>query len=110
VDNITDDIVTLYEQAQIRPGADPADRETWRVAKMKWKTKGEHTAIVYNPKVTITGIPEEAERYQLGSRRALGWIIDRYQYDDPTYVVALIKRVTTVAVETTRIVDNLAPA
>ena len=88
------------------------DRETWRVAKMKWKTKGDHTAIVYNPKVTIAGIPEEAERYQLGSRSALGWIIDRYQrkvdkasgivndpndwcdeHDDPTYIVDLIKRV-----------------
>jgi predicted helicase len=109
---------------QLKPGADPADRETWRVAKMKWATKGDHSTIVYNPKVTITGIPEGAERYQLGSRSALGWIIDRYQrkvdktsgivndpndwcdeHDDPTYIVDLIKRGTTVAVKT--IVDRL---
>ena len=114
---------------QLKPGADPDDRETWRVTKMKWKTKGDHTAIVYNPKVTIVGIPEEAERYQLGSRSALGWIIDRYQrkvdkasgivndpndwcdeHGDPTYIVDLIKRVTTVAVETMKIVDRLAEA
>ena len=113
-------------ELQLKPGTDEADRETWRVAKMKWRTKGDHTAIVYNPKVTITGIPEEAERYQLGSRSALGWIIDRYQrkvdpasgivndpndwcdeHDDPTYIVDLIKRVTTVAVETMKIVDGL---
>ena len=112
---------------QLKPGTDPHDRETWRVAKMKWKTKGDHTAIVYNPKVIIAGIPEEAERYQLGSRSALGWVIDRYQrkvdkasgivndpndwcdeQDDPTYIVDLIKRVTTVAVKTMRIVDQLA--
>ncbi len=111
---------------QIKPGADPDDRETWRVAKMKWKVRGDYSTIVYNPKVTIAGIPAEAERYQLGSRSALGWIIDRYQrkvdkasgivndpndwcdeHDDPQYVVNLIQRVTTVAVETMKIVDHL---
>ena len=62
----------------------------------------------------------------LGSRSALGWIIDRYQvktdkasgivndpndwcdeHDDPTYIVDLIKRVTTVSVETMKLVDQL---
>lgn len=33
----------------------------------------------YNAKVTIAGIPEDAERYLLGPRSALAWIIDRYQ-------------------------------
>lgn len=58
---------------QLKPGANPDDRETWRVAKMKWKAKGDYSTIVYNPKVTVTGIPAVAERYQLGSRSALGW-------------------------------------
>lgn len=103
---------------------------------MKWgkkkdpatgKTVEDRTTIVYNPKVTITGIPEDAERYMLGSRSALAWIIDRYQvrtdkasgivndpndwcdeHDDPQYIVNLIKRVTTVAVETVRMIDALA--
>lgn len=62
----------------------------------------------------------------LGSRSALAWIIDRYQlktdkasgivddpndscddHDNPTYIVELIKRITTVAVETMKIVDSL---
>ncbi|WP_421020468.1 type ISP restriction/modification enzyme, partial [Klebsiella pneumoniae] len=69
-------------------GADPADRETWRVTKLKWAKKkdpetgknvDDHTKLIYNPTVTITGIPEDAERYMLGSRSALAWIIDRYQ-------------------------------
>lgn len=112
---------------QLKPGAEPADRETWRVTKMKWKSKTDHTAIVYNPKVAISGIPENAERYMLGSRSALAWIIDRYQvktdkasgivndpndwcdeHDDPTYIVDLIKKVTTVAVETMKIIDALS--
>ncbi|MDD7967803.1 DEAD/DEAH box helicase [Actinomycetospora lemnae] len=111
---------------RLKPGADPADRETWRVTKMKWKTRGDHTTIVYNPRVTITGIPEAAERYQLGSRSAVGWIIDRWQrkvdkasgivndpndwcdeHNDPQYIVKLIGRVTTVALETMAIVDRL---
>ncbi|CKN17610.1 Conserved protein of uncharacterised function (part2) [Mycobacterium tuberculosis] len=61
------------------------------------------------------------------SRSALGWIIERYrvttdkasgivndpndwcdEHDDPTYIVDLIKKVTTVSVETMKIVDSLA--
>ncbi len=114
---------------QLKPGMDPQDRETWRVEKMKWKSKQDHTAIVYNGKVTIAGIPDEAERYLLGSRSALGWIIDRYrvttdnasgivndpndwcdEHDDPTYIVDLIKKVTTVSVETMKIIDSLSIA
>jgi predicted helicase len=113
-------------EVQLKPGADPEDRETWRVEKTKWASKTDHSAIVYNGKVTIVGIPEDAERYLLGSRSALGWIIDRYQvttdkasgivndpndwcdeHDDPTSIVDLIKKVTTVSVETVKIVDSL---
>ncbi|MBP1054546.1 DEAD/DEAH box helicase [Rhodococcus qingshengii] len=120
---------------QLKSGSSDTDRDTWRVSKMKWgkkkdletgKSVDDRTTLVYNPKVTISGIPEEAERYMLGSRSALAWIIDRYQvkndkvsgivndpndwcdeHDDPTYIVDLIKRVTTVAVETMKIVDSL---
>ncbi|ORM37779.1 DEAD/DEAH box helicase [Williamsia sp. 1135] len=106
--------------------ADPADRETWRVQKMRWRSKTDHTAIVYNPSITLAGIPAEADEYLLGSRSALAWIIDRYQvktdkpsgivndpnlwcdeHDDPTYIVDLIKKVTTVSIETMRIVKEL---
>lgn len=111
---------------QLKKGSDPQDRETWRVEKMKWKSKTDHTALIYNSHVTIAGIPEDAERYLLGSRTALDWIRERYQvrtdkdsgivndpnnwcdeHDDPTYIIDLIKKVTTVAVETTKIVDSL---
>jgi predicted helicase len=116
-------------EVRLRPGADPADRETWRVEKMRWKSKSDHSAIVYNANVTISGIPEDAERYMLGSRSAVGWIIERYQvktdpasgivndpndwcdeHDDPTYIVELIKKITTVSVETMKLVDQLGAA
>ncbi|UUO00326.1 helicase, partial [Mycolicibacterium novocastrense] len=127
------DLHVNYEAAEpypievlLKPGVDPNDRETWRVQKMKWRSKTDHTAIIYNSRVTIEGIPEDAERYLLGSRSALGWIVDRYQvttdkasgivndpndwcdeHDDPTYIVDLIKKVTTVSVETMKIVASL---
>ncbi|RPA06197.1 DEAD/DEAH box helicase [Gordonia sp. OPL2] len=113
-------------EVSVKKGHDADDPDTWRVQKMKWRNKSDHSTIVYNPYVTISGIPEEAERYLLGSRTALGWIIERYQvktdkdskivndpndwcdeHDDPTYIVDLIRKVTTVAVETMKIVDAL---
>lgn len=112
---------------QLKPGADPEDRNTWRVEKLKFKSKTDHTAIVYNRMVTISQIPAGAERYMLGSRSALGWIIDRYQIktdkasgivndpndwadeqDNPRYIVDLIGKVTRVAVDTMEIVDQIA--
>lgn len=119
----------------LKPTADPDDRETWRVKKMAWGKKrdpetgkrvNDTTTIIVNPKITVTDIPEEAERYQLGSRSALAWLIDRYrvttdkksgitndpndwadEVGNPRYIVDLIAKVTRVAVETTRIVNGL---
>jgi predicted helicase len=48
-----------------------------RVEKMKL-TK-DKTAIVYNDKLTLRGIPPEAFDYRLGNRSAIDWIIDQYQ-------------------------------
>lgn len=134
------DLHVNYEELEPWPlevtvKADPDDRETWRVLKPKWAKKkdpetgknvNDTTTVIYNTKVTISGIPEEAEEYQLGSRSALGWIIDRYQVKkdkasgivndpndwadevgNPRYIVDLIGKVTRVAVETNRIVREL---
>lgn len=76
--------------------------------------------------LTLAGIPDEAHEYRLGSRTALEWLIDRYEvttdkksgivndpndwgteHGDPRYIIDLIKRVTTVSVETVKIVNNL---
>jgi len=112
---------------QLEPGADPNNRETWQVEKMRWRSKTDREAIVYNAKVTVTGTPATAHDYMLGSRSALEWIIERYQvktdpasgivndpndwcdeHDDPTYIVDLIKKITTVSVETVALVEQLS--
>jgi predicted helicase len=125
---------TNYESAdpypldvQLKPGADSAARDTWRVDKMRWRSKSDHSAILYNGHVTIAGIPDAARGYIVGSRTALDWLLDRYQIKtdapsgivndpnewcaqrgDPTYIVDLIKRITTVSIETMKLVDQLA--
>lgn len=101
-------------------GADPG-----KLVKLAWGKGKDHTKIVYNANLTLAGIPEAAERYTVNGKTALGWLIDRYKVttdkksgivndpndysDDSRYVVDLIKRVTYVAVETMRIVDELPP-
>nr|WP_243879274.1 type ISP restriction/modification enzyme [Streptomyces sp. KS 21] len=100
--------------------------ELFRVAKMKIpKVKGQadRSTIVYNNRIKLTNIPEEAYRYQLGARSAIEWIIDRYQVkvdkaseivndpndwsDDPRYIIDLLKRIVTVSLATMKIVDSL---
>lgn len=121
-----------YEEAepfpldvQLKPGTDPADRNTWRVEKMRWRSKSDRSAILYNNRVTIAEIPDTAHDYLLGSRTALEWLIESYQvadkasgivkdpniwcdeHGDPTYIVELIKKITTVSVLTVELVGEL---
>lgn len=112
-----------------------------RVAKMRYakvrvdgKKVDDKTSIVYNEHLTVSGIPEQAQDYLLGSRSALGWLPDRYQVKtdkasgivndpndwmnegagggptappQPRYLLELIARVTTVSLRTQQIVGSL---
>ena len=95
------------------------------------KLVADRSTVVYNSRITLSGIPEEAYRYQLGSRSAIEWIIDRYQVKvdggpkgsgivndpndwsrevgDPRYIIDLLARIVTVSLETLKIVDALPP-
>ena len=134
------DLHVNYESVEpwpldIQVKGDEADRETWRVLKMKWakrkdpetgKNVNDVTKLIYNKRVTISDIPAEADEYMLGSRSAVAWLIDRYQVKkdkasgivndpndwadevgNPRYIVDLIGKVVRVAMETVRIVDGL---
>ena len=86
------------------------------------KTRG---VIVLDGKTMLTGVPEEAWQYRLGSRSALEWVLDQYKEKTPrdptvrdrfnTYrfadykeqVIDLLQRVCTVSVNTVRVVDQL---
>ena len=119
---------TLEER--LKPSA-PNGPERYRVLKMRWGTSGnntDHSVIVYNDWITLAGIPNEAHEYLVGPRSALAWLLDRYQVKtdktsgivndpndwgteigNPRYIIDLVKRVTTVSVETMAIVKTLPP-
>ena len=125
--------VEPYPLEEVWSGEAPADDERWYVRKMKWagtsKAK-DRSAIVVNDWLTLRGIPEEAQRYVVGPRSALDWLIDRYRVrtdkpsgivndpndwgleldpPQPDYIPTLIKRIVTVSLETMRLVDSLPP-
>jgi hypothetical protein len=92
----------------------------YRVTKMKLSK--DKTSLIYNQFLTLSGIPKETYEYRLGNRSALEWVIDQYQVstdkrsgitndpnrdDDPTYILRLIGQVTTVSLETVKIVRSL---
>ena len=109
----------------------PAGPERYRVQKMRWAGTSKATdrsIIVYNDWITLAGIPDETHEYVVGPRSALEWLLDRYrvttdkdsgivndpndwglEIGDPRYIIDLVKRVTTVSVETMAIVNALPP-
>jgi predicted helicase len=111
------------------PGTE-ADKADLRVKKMRYgkTTEGtDRSVIVVNNHITLSGIPDEAHRYDINGRSALDWLIDRYQiktdkdsgitndpnawgieHGDPRYIVDLIARIVRVSVGTMEVVDGLA--
>jgi predicted helicase len=95
--------------------------------KMRFGDKGkDRSTLHFNDRITLSGIPEKAYRYQLGSRSAIEWIIDRYwiktdkasgivndpndwsrEVGDPRYILDLLARIVTVSLDTMEIVDGL---
>ena len=101
-----------------REGADPK-----RAILRADKSRG---TITLDERTTLSGVPEKAWEYQLGSRSALEWVLDQYKERKPrdptirekfnTYrfsdhkerVINLLQRVCTVSVATMEIVDSMA--
>jgi predicted helicase len=99
-----------------------------RVTKMRFAKKGkeiDRSTIIFNSRLTLTGIPLEAYDYVVNGKSAIEWVMERYQVDtdkssnitndpndwseDPNYILNLLKRVVRVSVETRRIVLSLPP-
>ncbi len=101
-------------------GTDP---KTLRVDKMRFANKADRSSIVVNRHVTLSGIPQDAYRYQVNGRSAIEWILDRYQVKtdkasgivndpntwskDPRYIVDLLARIVRVSLETVTVLDTL---
>lgn len=119
-----------YESVEPHPlDIDQRQGASLRVEKMRYGKSGgqvDKTTVVYNGGITVHGIPLEAQEYMLGARSALDWILERYQvktdkrsgivndpnawgeeHGDPRYILDLIGRITTVSLETVRVVRGL---
>ena len=84
----------------------------------------EKTVLAVNEHVSLRGIPASVHTYQVNGRSPLEWFIDRYRitqnkesgivndpngwFDDPRELVAAIRRIVHVSVETARIVTGLS--
>lgn len=117
------DIHVNYEQQPEYPLErieNPDARLDWRVEKMRL-TK-DRSSIIYNNFLTLNRILTDASEYRLGNRSALEWVIDQYRVttdkrslivndpnraDDPQAIVRLVGQVTTVSLETVRLVRAL---
>lgn len=119
--------VEPYNLEEIVTGVRPEDDyDFYRVNKLSFGARKDRSRIIFNQRITLAGIPEEAFEYQVNGKSALEWIIDRYQVTthkdslitndpndycrevgNPRYIVDLIKRIVTVSVETNKIVGNL---
>jgi predicted helicase len=98
----------------------------YRVKQMRY-VKGDKTTVIYNDKITVRGLPLEAQEYTLNGKSGIDWILHQwcvYQDKDsgitndcndfatetmgnPRYPLELLLRVATVSVETLKIVNGL---
>ncbi len=95
------------------------------VGDVKLKADKQKGIITLDQKTQLTGIPDEAWNYKLGSRSALEWVLDQYKEKKPkdptirekfnTYrfadhkesVIDLLCRVCTVSVKTIEIITEM---
>lgn len=107
-------------------GGEPSD---YRVTKMKFAKKGDKTKVIYNSKITIENIPEEAYDYVVNGKPALEWVMERQAVtthkdsgitndandwaietmNNPRYPLELFLRVINVSLRTQEIVRGLPP-
>jgi predicted helicase len=104
-------------------------RGSFRVEKMRFAKDGralDRSRIVLNEHLTLAGVPQEAYRYEVSGKSAIEWIMDRYQVrtdrssqirndpndwaveeNNPRYIVDLVKRIVSVSMASTEIIDGL---
>jgi len=110
--------------------------EDYRVTKMKFGKKrcektgkniNDLSTVIYNGKITMTGIPDEAWDYVVNGRAALNWVMERQSVTthkasgivndandwaietmrNPKYPLELFQRMVTVSLRTQEIVRSL---
>ncbi|MEY4767535.1 MAG: hypothetical protein RL637_174, partial [Pseudomonadota bacterium] len=101
------------------------DLESAKTPKAKLKADKIKSLIILDDNTILSEIPELAWKYKLGNRSALEWILDQYKEKTPKdktiaeqfnsyrfadykeFVIDLLMRVTTVSIETVKIIQAL---
>ena len=109
--------ISLLQPGESRLGLYRVGRQPMRFA------DGDRSVLIVNEHIRLAGIPAEAHEYQVNGRTPLEWFIDRYRvtrdkdsgivndpnawFDDPEDLIAAIRRIVYVSVETAYIVKGL---
>ena len=117
-----------YElQVEVGPGPNPYQLAA---RSMQWggtRKEPDRSTLHVTPSVTLRGIPAAAHEYVVNGRTPLEWAVDRLHIRkdtesgivndpnawfaaDPAELVAHLKRLAHVSVETVRLVEGLPPA
>ncbi|MEF2144885.1 MAG: type ISP restriction/modification enzyme, partial [Desulfovibrionaceae bacterium] len=114
----------------VKTSGKPLTDADYRVKKMKYGRRGKEkdlTTLIYNEKITLTGIPLEAYEYVVNGKPALDWVVERQcvktdkasgivndandwaieTMHNPRYPLDLFMRVVTVSLVTMKIVNAL---
>jgi len=116
-----EDPKTLYRVRQMRFA-----KKSGYDSKGKAKNIDDKTRIIYNDKIAIAKIPEEACEYVVNGKSAIEWVMERYavttdkasgivndpndwalEHNDPQYIFNLVLRIITISLETMKIVKSL---
>jgi predicted helicase len=98
----------------------------FKVHKMRFSKKGQQDTIIYNSKIVVSNIPEQAYDYVVNGKSAIEWIMERYQVKtdkksgikndpndwaeevgNPRYILDLLLSIINVSVQTVEIVEGL---
>jgi predicted helicase len=122
-----------YERAALFPLKrtdipDEKSRKAGQAPKPVLRANRQRGSVEIDSETTLSGVPAEAWEYKLANRTALEWILEQYKErapKDPTVrqkfnhyrladhkedVITLLRRATTVSVETTKIVAAMKSA
>lgn len=100
-----------------------AENPSYKVKKIRFKSRDDHSVIKFNSDITIENVPERAYNYIVNGRSAIEWILDQYQVktdkasqitddpndysDDPKYIFNLLLKVINVSLKTLDLVAEL---
>lgn len=94
--------------------------------KMRFRSKNDKSAIIYNGHITIENIPAKAYEYVVNGKSAIEWLVERYcvsqdkasliendandwgkEHGKPRYILNLVLSVINVSCQTVDIVNSL---